>query len=128
MGKDFDSWNQEKKTVDSRDTSEIYFNEGEIWWTSLGLNVGFEQDGKSEQFTRPVLILKKFSANVFVAIPLSTSGKTGKYYFNFNFLDGQSTAYLSQIRLVDSKRLVKKMGTISVEILEQIRQRVKGIL
>ena len=128
MQKDFDQWNEEKKLAHARDTSELYFNEGEIWWVSLGVNVGFEQDGKSRQFTRPVLILKKFSQHVFIGVPLSTSGKIGKYYFNFAFANGQSTASLTQIKLFDSKRLVKKMGFIEKEILEEIRTKVKDIL
>ncbi len=39
---------------------EIYFNEREIWWAHLGVNVGYEQDGKNDNFERPVLIIKKF--------------------------------------------------------------------
>jgi len=128
MQKDFDNWNEEKELANTKDTSDLYFYEGEIWWISLGVNVGFEQDGKSQQFTRPVLVLKKFSQNVFIGVPLSTSGKTGKYYFNFAFADGQSTASLSQIKLFDSKRLVKKMGFIEKEVLEKIRTKVKNIL
>ena len=128
MEKDFDNWNQEKKSTNDRDTLDLYFYEGEVWWMSLGINIGFEEDGKSQQFTRPVLVLKKFSQNVFIGVPLSTSGKTGKYYFNFAFAESQSTALLSQIRLFDSKRMVKKMGQIEKGVLEEIRTKVKGIL
>ena len=128
MEKDFDHWNQEKKSTNDRDTLDLYFYEGEVWWMSLGINIGFEEDGKSQQFTRPVLVLKKFSQNVFIGVPLSTSGKTGKYYFNFAFAESQSTALLSQIRLFDSKRMVKKMGQIEKGVLEEIRTKVKGIL
>lgn len=33
--------------------------EGDIWWCSIGENVGVEINGKSEFFSRPVLVLKK---------------------------------------------------------------------
>ncbi len=39
----------------------IYFREGEIWWASLGANIGYEEDGKNENFERPILIFKKFN-------------------------------------------------------------------
>jgi mRNA interferase MazF len=127
MQKDFDQWNQRKKLVDDSQ-SELYFYEMDVWWVSLGVNVGFEQDGKNEEFTRPVLVLKKFSKNVFVAIPLSTSKKKGRYYFTFDFCGGESIALLSQIRLLDSKRLVSRMGKISESIFQDIRKAVKDIL
>ena len=41
--KDFDKWNEKKKTIDQKEISDqTFFNEREIWWGSLGLNVGFE--------------------------------------------------------------------------------------
>ena len=40
---------------------EIIFKRGEIWWCSLGFNVGEEIFGKGNKFTRPVLIFKKFT-------------------------------------------------------------------
>ncbi len=125
--KDFDTWNKKKKVLDSSDVG-LYFYEREIWWCSLGLNVGFEQDGKHKNFTRPVLVLKKFSKDVFIGIPLSTSKKVGRYYHKFNFLDEESNALLSQIRLLDAKRLVDKLGRIPPETFEEIRSKVKKLL
>jgi hypothetical protein len=39
------------------------FKEGDIWWCSIGMNVGVEIFGKGKYFARPVIIFKKFSAN-----------------------------------------------------------------
>jgi mRNA interferase MazF len=47
------------------------FKERDIWWVSIGVNVGFEEDGKHEKFLRPVLILKKFNKELFLGIPNS---------------------------------------------------------
>lgn len=44
------------------------FNEGEIWWCSIGMNIGVEIYGKGGRFTRPVLIFKKFTANSFLGV------------------------------------------------------------
>lgn len=127
MPKDFDYWNEKKKFLNSKNI-EIYFYEREVWWCSMGLNIGFEQDGKNENFTRPIVVLKKFNKNVFIGIPLSTSQKEGKYYFKFNFSGKISNAILSQIRLFDSKRLVDKLGRINKHTFQAIKEKVKNIL
>ncbi len=127
MQKDFDTWNAKKKSVHNR-TQIFFFREREIWWCFFGVNVGFEHDGKGEQSVRPVLILKKFSPDVFVGVPLSTTKKKGRYYFKFSFLGDESTALLSQLRLLDAKRLADKMGSIPEDVHEKIRQEVKAIL
>ncbi len=57
--KDFDVWNEIKKQVESHPRFE--FNEGELWWCDIGLNIGSEQDGPSPLFERLVLVGKKFS-------------------------------------------------------------------
>ena len=127
MIKDFDGWNEKKKEVNFTETTR-YFYEREIWWCTIGVNVGFEQDGKSKQFTRPILVFKKFSKNVFIGLPLSTTTKEGKYYYQFQFLNGTSNVLLSQIRLLDSKRLGDKIGRLDSKTFAEIRRRVKNIL
>ncbi len=127
MKKDFDTWNERKKST-SKSEFNLYFYEREVWWCAIGVNIGFEQDGKGEKFARPVLVLKKYSKNVFVGIPLTTAKRDGKYHYTFAFLGGESTALLSQVRLLDSKRLLVKMGRIPKNTYEEIRQRVRSIL
>lgn len=39
--KDFDNWNERKKKI-HQGKKDIYFNEREIWWCMVGVNVGFE--------------------------------------------------------------------------------------
>ena len=54
-------WTRLKIRIHFQDIQERpYFKEREIWWVNLGVNVGFEQDGKGDNFERPILILKKF--------------------------------------------------------------------
>ena len=77
MEKDFDRWNNLKKAINTKDDTErVYFHEGDIWWARLGVNVGFEIDGKHKQFARPVIILKKYNQYSFLALPLSTATRT----------------------------------------------------
>ena len=38
--KDFDRWNEQKKKLHDGER-EVLFHEREIWWCSLGVNIGF---------------------------------------------------------------------------------------
>ena len=49
MKKDFDNWNKEKKKINYKNTNRFY-HAREIWWCSLGVNVGFEQDGTNADY------------------------------------------------------------------------------
>jgi len=127
MNKNFHKWHEKKKIIQS--SEEIpYFYEREIWWCSIGLNVGYEQDGKNENFERPILILKKFNKYILWAIPLTSKQKTGKYYFHFNFQGEDSIAILSQLRLISSKRLLRKIGMIQESDFENIRKIIKNFV
>ncbi len=126
--KDFDKWNIEKKKTNSIN-KPIYFKEGDIWWAKIGVNIGFEQDGKGKSFSRPILIIKKFNEHIFWGISLSTKRKNNKYYFNFDSSDGQSrTAILSQLKLVSSKRITDKIGFVENNLLERIKKAIKDLL
>jgi len=125
MEKDFDTWNHKKKQVHRTDTSDVFFYEREVWWVHLGLNVGFEQDGTGEGFDRPVVVLKKFNPDVFLAVPLSTTDKTGKYYFHVGKVEErEATAILSQIRLLDARRLINRAGTIQADIFSELVEKL----
>jgi len=51
--------------------------------TTFGKNIGFEQNGSGDNFSRPVLIVKKFNNHMFWCVPLSTKQKTFDFYFNY---------------------------------------------
>lgn len=110
--KDFDRWNIQKKIIDGSENKKT-FHEREVWFIKIGENVGFEQNGKGEEFLRPVVVYKKFSKNVFLGIPLTRTIKEGKFYSSFDFKGQASVAILSQIRLFDSKRLSYAAGRMS---------------
>lgn len=128
MDKDFDRWNSRKKLIDSKSQPRTYHTR-EIWWCTLGLNVGFEQNGKGDTYERPVLILKGLSRSVCVVLPLTTSMKDNPYHESVGVVGGKKAfAIISQIRLIDSKRLINKIDIIPQERFEVIRKAVKNIL
>lgn len=121
----FDNWNYLKKNISDRD--RVYFDKGEIWFTSIGKNVGDEEDGKNEFFERPVLIIRKFNNSIFLAIPLTSQNKIGVFYHRLETFPG-STAILSQMRLLDAKRLLRLMGKISAQETDIIKQKLRKIV
>src|SRR5882762_10483545 len=62
-----------------RTSKVVYFHEGDIWWVHLGVNVGYEIDGKSSDFSRPVIILRKYNQYSFLALPLTTNARPNKW-------------------------------------------------
>ena len=117
--------------VDEKE-SRLFFYEREIWFCHLGTNVGFEQDGKGELFGRPVIIFRKFNNQVFWAVPLTTKEKIGKFYFHIDLNDNiHRMAILSQLRLLDARRLYQKIGMINVDdhriLEEKIIELCKGL-
>lgn len=108
----FNDWIEIKKKLDD---SQYYphFSEGEVWWCGLGKNVGTEINGKSQKFSRPVLIYKKFSNLCFLAIPLSTKIHRGSWYVDFIFQDVEQVAVLSQMRSMNIFRLYQRIGRLS---------------
>jgi mRNA interferase MazF len=127
MNKEFDKWNERKKDTQSVSVRPM-FKESEVWWCSLGINVGDEQNGKGLSFTRPVLVLKKFNKNVFVAIPLSTKLKDGPFYHRIFFKGIEQSLLLSQIRLLDAKRFRDKMGEIKPEEALKIKEKLRKLI
>ena len=126
--KDFSLWHTKKTSVHN-EKQRPFFSEREIWFCTMGENIGYEQDGRGENFLRPVLILKKFNNEVLWAIPLTTNNKVGKYYYNFKLKDKEpSTAILSQIRLIDGKRLQYKIGDMEQCNFEEIKIKIKQLL
>lgn len=128
MKKDFDKWNVNKKLI-HENTENRYYHERDIWWCSLGANVGFEEDGKGSDYQRPVLIIKGFSRQVCLVVPLTSSSKENPYHISVgNIQDHSSCAIISQIRLIDTKRLVNQIGFVDEKLFETIKKAIKDFL
>ncbi len=96
--------------------------EGEIRWCRIGVNVGCEILGKGDHFRRPVLILKKFSGQVFLGAPLTTKEHAGNWYYNLLHENENRCIILNQARLLDSRRLEDKLFEISENELTKIKR------
>ncbi|OGG63381.1 hypothetical protein A3C21_02930 [Candidatus Kaiserbacteria bacterium RIFCSPHIGHO2_02_FULL_59_21] len=129
MKKDFQKWHDKKEKIHTG-RPYVFFQEREVWFCSLGANVGYEQDGSGDEFLRPVVIVKKFNTEICFAVPLTKGKKKEKpYYFTFSFRPRvQSTGILSQMRLIDAKRLRYKVGTISEKAFGVLKAKIRRLL
>lgn len=94
----------------------------------LGTNVGFEQGGKGENFGRPVIVFRKFNKEVFWGVPLTTREKGGKFYLSIPTGDGEPRkTILSQLRLLDAKRLYQKVGMIDSETHKSLEEAIVAL-
>ncbi len=126
--KNYDSWNIEKKALEEDKAGVPIFHEREIWWCSIGYNLGYEQDGKNELFERPVLVLKKFNNKVCWILPMTTKNKEGIYYFQTVYEEKTFSIILSQLRLVSVKRFRRYIRKISPNQFEKIQNRIIGMI
>lgn len=96
-------WNKQSKVV---------FKQGDIWWCSLGANLGEEMFGKGAKFTRPVLIFRKFTGNSFLGLPITKQEKTGSWYVQITVHKERRWVMLNQARVLDKKRLTNRIGVL----------------
>lgn len=127
MKKDFDAWNQTKKKLDTSNRV-VEFHEREIWWCSIGVNVGSEQHSQTTDFSRPVLIVRKFTRDIFWGIPMTTRVKESGFRVRF-VLEGQTNDFLIlQMRAYDRKRLIRKIAILSKKDFTEITNFIKNLL
>lgn len=120
--KDFDNWNVKKKVINEVEISgDFYFHEREIWWCSVGVNVGAEMDGKNEHFERPVLVVRKMSKEQFFGVPLTSKNKPGMYYVPVSYGERNGSICLSQFKAFSSRRLLRKIDTLDKENFTKVK-------
>ena len=120
MEKDFDKWNKEKKDLHDH-ANRPFCHAREIWWCAVGVNVGKEADGTGDHHDRPIVIIRPFSAETFFGIALIGRVRSGPYYFPVGMVDDRKAVVnLSQARLYDTKRLLRKIGTLEESVFNEL--------
>ncbi len=127
MKKDFDRWNEVKKQTHEMMRPHLY-TVREIWWCRLGMNIGTEQDGKGEWYVRPCVILRGFGPDACLVIPLTTSAHKHPLRVLVGLVEGQEArANLSQIRVIDTRRLEEKVGFLETEVFSNLRKAARDL-
>src|SRR3990167_8481369 len=98
MEKDFDQWNKLKKDLHKRHADTFAYPR-EIWWCSLGVNVGAEMDGKNDRFHHKIVTEQK---TVWVKI--------------------------TQARVISNKRLLRKVDILGEEEFNVLKSILKESL
>lgn len=119
--KNFEDWFTLKPKLDSQIHQPQLVKQGNIWWCSVGENIGAEISGKGKSFSRPVIIHTKLSKYTFLVIPCSTQIKKGSWFVSFFHKSKQMVAVLSQIKIVDYRRLENKIGDIDDKDYQDIK-------
>lgn len=130
--KDYTNWHKLKTEIENNN-KEQKFVDREIWWCSLGENIGFEEDGKHDNFERPVLVLRKFNKNIFLGLPLTSQNHDDIFHSNFKIRiindelneiveEKESFAILSQARLLSSKRMIRRVVKINDKTFLKIKR------
>ena len=124
----YDRWNNVKKQLNTNQKS-IHIRTTDIFFISIGQNIGYEIYGKNELFLRPVLVYKKLSRHTFIGIPLTYKEKEGSYFFKFSYKPNRySYASLNQLRVFDTKRIAYKSGNIKKDDFNRLKEKVKEFI
>jgi len=119
----FDHWNEKKKLL-HRSHNKKLFKSREIWWCSIGANVSYEEDGKHDNFERPVLILKSYGSELFFAAMLTSKAKNNIFHHE---LRENSYVILSQLKTLSSKRLIRKITRLRDNKFNQVQKAIQDL-
>ena len=91
---------------------------GEIWWCAVGENIGHEINGRGKPFSRPVLIIKVISKDMFIGIPITSTHKNFPGYFKYK----DRSLLFEQIRVFSTKRLYTRQEIVSRKQFVKIKK------
>ena len=125
----YNTWNFKKQSLqESEAYKKLYFREGDIWWCSLGPNLGSESFGKGESFRRPILIIKKLSGDLCIALPLTSKQKQGTWFIDITFQGEAKWVMLYQIRVLHKKRFQHKIGQLDGRDYARVKEKLEAML
>ncbi|AEL25773.1 type II toxin-antitoxin system PemK/MazF family toxin [Cyclobacterium marinum] len=112
----------------------MQINQFEIWIADLNPKIGTEP-GK----TRPVLtvqsnLLNKIPHPSTIICPITTNVKKDAQILRVHLQKGMANLHqdcdvmIDQIRAIDNKRLIRRVGVLPVELAEIIKENIKIVL
>lgn len=132
MSKRYDEWNETKKITESRER-KVGIKPRELFWVKIGQNIGSEEYGKGENFTRPVIIIRKLTHDLFLGVPTTTTAKHDDYFhtFEYNYESKgmvKSSAMILQVKVFSTKRLMNRIGIVDKENFKMIQEKIKKLV
>ena len=123
----FDDWSIQAQALHQQ-SKRHHYHEREVWWAHLGKNIGWEQNGSGQEFLRPVLVIRKFRHELCWIVPVTQTIRSGRYYFELDAKKCRGQLILTQLKAVDSVRLVKKIERLDQPQFDQIRMSIRRLL
>ncbi|MEA1982703.1 MAG: type II toxin-antitoxin system PemK/MazF family toxin [Campylobacterota bacterium] len=122
--KKYDEWNEIKKQTISKKIN-IGIKPREIFWVKIGQNIGSEEYGKGKNFTRPVIVVRKLTRELFIGIPTTTTLKTNDYFHQFKYYskkdgDIEVSAMILQFKVFSVQRLTNRIGMINKDDFKKV--------
>lgn len=125
MPKPFDAWNEKMKALDATHP-RVFAHQREIWWCSLGVNIGVETDGKNKDFERPVVIMRVYNLDAVLVLPITSKKGDNRFHFRSETKSrGQLWIKLTQARVVSVKRLTRKVDVIHEDAFIVLQKRFR---
>jgi len=119
--KRFPEWMRIKQRLDDASKEPPLVSERDMWWISFGENIGAEIYGKGELFTRPGIVIRKFSNGFYLVAP-TTSQRHEGVWFTPIILNGVSMVVcLHHIRAVDYRRFSTKIGQMNEAEFQKVK-------
>ena len=113
MNQEYIDWNTLKYQLIETANKPAKFNERDIWWCSIGINVGYEINGKNHLAERCVLVIRKYNNDMFFGLPLTTQ------------LKDYDSRILTNVNGTDADIILDQGKTFSADRLNR-RERVMG--
>jgi mRNA interferase MazF len=123
----FKEWLGLKEKLHKSNHKPPFVSEGQIWWANIGENIGYEIDGKNDQFSRPVVVYKVLKKGFYFVIPLTTQQKTGSWFMQFRHGGNINTVCLHQSRSIDYRRVTNKLGEIDQRDMQRLKIKFKNL-
>ena len=99
---------------------------GEVWWVALDPTMGSEI-----QKTRPCLVVSPDvmtrGLRTVIIAPMTSRGRQTSFRQPIAFRDMEGLVLLDQIRAVDQRRLVRRMGTVPEQTLSRVLAMLRWI-
>lgn len=124
---EYDRWNIVKKET-SQNKRKLGIKIREVFWVKLGQNIGDEEYGKGEIFSRPVIVIRQLTGDLFLGVPLTSTLKNDDYFHKFAFETKkgiiENSAMILQLRTFSKKRITDKIGKISIDEFKKIQDKI----
>jgi hypothetical protein len=125
---EYTAWCKLKSSLIGAVSTPPRFNERDIWWCSIGINVGYEINGKNDPMERCVLVIKKYSNTMFFGLPLTTKQKNYDSRFPTVVNGVNADIILDQGRTFSANRLNRRERVIGYKEFDNVRRSLLDFL